>query len=120
MKKKNLNPPALAGISRIFKALCEPIRLQILQELQDSEKSVSELCEAIGTSQPNLSKHLKTLTDAHFLQRRQEGNSVYYSIADPMVYELCEIVCRRLEKKLSEQIQAYATTTHRPKRARLQ
>jgi DNA-binding transcriptional ArsR family regulator len=109
MKKKFLEPQALEGVSRIFKALCEPIRLRVLQELQESERNVSDLCAAIGTSQPNLSKHLKLLVDAGLLRRRQAGNSAYYSIADPMVHRLCETICKGIHKRLGRQIQIYAS-----------
>lgn len=108
MKEALLTPQALEGVSRIFKALCEPLRLRILQELHDTEKSVSQLGAVIETSQPNLSKHLKILTDAQILRRRQAGTLVYYSISDPMVHELCETVCRGLQKQLDKQMRYYA------------
>ncbi|MCP5468644.1 MAG: winged helix-turn-helix transcriptional regulator [Deltaproteobacteria bacterium] len=111
MRKEKLNPAALEDVARIFKAMCESVRLHILQELQEGEKSVSQLIELIPTSQPNLSKHLKILTEANLLDRRQEGNSVYYSIADSMVYEICDTVCRGIEDRLSRQLAAYNLKT---------
>lgn len=118
MKKNFLDPHALEGVSRIFKALCEPIRLRILQELQESEKNVSELCAEVGTSQPNLSKHLKLLMDVDLLRRRQEGNSVYYSIADPMVFQLCETICKGIQKRLDQQVQIYSSAYKAPRKKR--
>ncbi|MCE9624981.1 MAG: metalloregulator ArsR/SmtB family transcription factor [Deltaproteobacteria bacterium] len=118
MKIKTLDPQALEGVSRIFKALCEPIRLRILQELQESERTVSDLCAAVGTSQPNLSKHLKLLVDAHLLRRRQEGNSAYYSIADPMVHQLCEMICKGIQKRLDQQVRIYSSAHRAPRKSR--
>jgi DNA-binding transcriptional ArsR family regulator len=84
----------------------EPMRLQILQQLEGGESSVSALAESIRATQPNVSKHLKVLQDAGLLHRRQQGNSVYYAIADPMVFELCEIICSRLHDRLEAQVGA--------------
>lgn len=65
--------------------------------------SVSEITQAIESSQPNVSKHLKLLQDAGLLAR-QEGNTVYYSISDKVVFDICEIVCNSLREKLSAKI----------------
>lgn len=100
---KNLSPEALSLIANRFKVLSEPIRLRILHLLQDGEKSVTELTEAIETSQPNASKHLKILQDAGVLKRQQIGNTVYYSIADESIFMLCEVVCSSLEERLKSQ-----------------
>jgi DNA-binding transcriptional ArsR family regulator len=50
-----------------------------------------------------VSKHLRILQESGFVSRRQEGNTVYHSIADPCVYELCDLVCRSLRDRLSAQ-----------------
>ncbi len=104
-----LNFQVLQEISRVFKALCDPVRLQILQELKSGEKSVSELIKCLELPQSTLSKQLKTLCEAQLLQRKPQGNMVYYSISDPMVYELCETVCQKIEKRLGEQIKIYSS-----------
>lgn len=86
-----------------FKVLAEPVRLRILQALEAGEKSVGVLAEALDTTQPNVSKHLRMLQDAGFIARRQEGNTAYYSIDDPCVYELCDLVCNSLRNRLTAQ-----------------
>lgn len=86
-----------------FKVLAEPVRLRILQSLEPGEKSVGALAEEIETTQPNVSKHLRILQEAGFVARRQEGNTVFYSIADPCVYELCDLVCRSLRDRFAAQ-----------------
>jgi ArsR family transcriptional regulator len=97
---------ALELVAVRFKAMGEPLRLRILQHLESGECRVSTLAENVGTTQPNVSKHLKVLQDAGLLKRRQQGNTVYYAIADPMVFELCEMVCTRLHDRLEAQVDA--------------
>lgn len=107
MKKQTLEPQALGAVADMFKALSEPSRLKILQELQSGEKSVSELALALGSSQPNVSKHLKLLAEAGVVQRRQVGNTVYYFIEDSLVYELCNLVCGSIQKRLHKKLQIF-------------
>jgi DNA-binding transcriptional ArsR family regulator len=105
---KNLSIEALELIANRFKILSEPIRLRILQTLQNGERSVTELTEAVETSQPNVSKHLKILQDAGVVKRQQQGNTVYYSIADESIFTLCETVCSSLETRLRSQAEIFA------------
>jgi DNA-binding transcriptional ArsR family regulator len=97
---------ALQLVAARFRAMGEPLRLRILQELERCELSVSSLAEKVGATQPNVSKHLKVLLDVGLLDRRQQGNSTFYSIADSMVFELCEMVCSRLRERLEAQVGA--------------
>ncbi|MEZ5345412.1 MAG: metalloregulator ArsR/SmtB family transcription factor [Pyrinomonadaceae bacterium] len=108
MKGKNLSPQALDMIAERFKVLSEPIRLQILHTLQDGEKSVNELTEAVQTSQPNVSKHLKILQRNGLLTRQQHGNTVFYSIADDSIFTLCETVCGSLEESIKNQAEIFS------------
>jgi DNA-binding transcriptional ArsR family regulator len=97
---------ALELVAARFKAMSEPLRLRILQELERGERSVSALAESVRSTQPNVSKHLKVLQDAGMLKRRQQGNTAFYSIADAMVFEFCEIICSRLRDQLEAQVGA--------------
>ncbi len=104
MKSKlKMSPDALKMIAERFRLLSEPIRLSILYALQKGEMSVGEITEAAQTSQPNVSKHLKMLQNFDIVARRQEGNTVYYSIADPTIFELCDLVCGSLQEQLEAQ-----------------
>jgi DNA-binding transcriptional ArsR family regulator len=85
-----------------FRTLGEPIRIQLLQALQRGERNVSDLVEAVGSTQPNVSKHLRILQDAGLVGRRQDGNSVYYSIADSTVFALCDTVCSSIGTRLTQ------------------
>ncbi len=86
-------PEQLDMIAARFRVLAEPARLRILHLLRDGEKNVSELTDALQTTQPNVSKHLRVLERAGLIGRRQSGTSVYCSIADPTVFALCDLVC---------------------------
>jgi DNA-binding transcriptional ArsR family regulator len=97
---------ALELVAARFKAMSEPLRLRILQELERGDRSVSALAQRVGSTQPNVSKHLKVLQDAGILKRRQQGNTAFYSIADAMVFELCDMICSRLRDRLEAQIGA--------------
>lgn len=96
--RPRLDRQGLEKVAEMFRVLSEPTRLQLLQELRSGPRSVSELVEALGTSQANVSKQLKTLYDASFLTRRKRGNQVFYEVGEPMVYELCELVCDKLNR----------------------
>jgi ArsR family transcriptional regulator len=109
MAKKNpLTDDALELVARRFAVLAEPMRLRLIQALFDGEKSVNALVEATEGTQANISRHLQTLTQAHILGRRKEGLQVFYSIADPSIFKLCELVCGSLEKSLTKQADAFS------------
>lgn len=90
---------ALALVARRFAVLSEPMRLRLLHALFDGEKPVNTLVGTTGGTQANVSRHLQTLADAGLLSRRKEGLQVFYSIADPSIFPLCELVCGSLEKQ---------------------
>jgi len=94
MKMQDLERDALVLIAARFKVLAEPLRLAILNALHAGERTVSDLAEAVGTSQPNVSKHLRLLEGAGMVARRQEGTSVHCRIADTTVLRLCDLVCQ--------------------------
>ena len=103
---RSMTPQAMELVAARFRAMGEPLRLRILQQLETGERSVSMLAATIGSTQPNVSKHLKVLQDAGLVQRRQQGNNAYYSIADAMVFELCDMICTRLRDRLEAQVSA--------------
>jgi len=93
----------LGLIAERFKALSEPMRLKLIMAMENGERSVSDLVEALGTSQANISKHLSMLTQEGILQRRKEGLRVFYSIKDKDIFKLCQHVCGGIERGLDEQ-----------------
>ena len=103
-KMTALNERSLEYVAKYFKALAEPMRLKVLNALRDGEKNVGQLTEISGCTQANVSKHLSLLSQYDLVKRESRGNCVFYSIADPSIYELCELVCGQIAKRmLSEQ-----------------
>ncbi len=82
-----------------FKVLAEPIRLEILQYLENGEASVTAVTKAVDSTQPNVSKHLRILQNEGLVAKRQQGNTVYYRIADESIFELCDLVCCSLKER---------------------
>lgn len=72
----------LALIARGLKAIAHPLRLGAVCLLADRELSVGEICDILGTSQPNISHHLTRLADYKLLNARKDANRVFYSLAD--------------------------------------
>jgi DNA-binding transcriptional ArsR family regulator len=91
-------------VAERFRILGDATRLSILSVLRArGELSVGEICAALeGSSQANISKHLRTLHDAGIVSRRREGTSAYYMIADPSIAKLCDVVCNRLTLQAKE------------------
>ena len=105
-KKTPLSDEALELVARRFAVLAEPMRLRLIQALFEGELNVNTLVAAVGGTQANVSRHLQTLTQGHILSRRKEGLQVFYAIADPSIYKLCELVCGSLEKRLTRQAES--------------
>lgn len=103
---KSLNVVQLQAVAALFSSLSETSRLRILQALQKRPMSVSELVEHTGLKQANVSKQLGMLLTAGVLSRQQEGNRAIYSIAMPLVFELCDLVCRRVATQAAERAAA--------------
>lgn len=96
---ESLPPEALQQVAAYFQCLSEPTRLQMLNLLREGSRSVGELAELCACSPANASRHLAQLTRHGFVHRESRGTSVHYSIADPAVYELCDLVCGQLARQ---------------------
>lgn len=93
MSKQALSDLQFEAIAERFRLLGEPMRLRILLALRDGELTVTDLVNATGGNQANISRHLNTLRTAAVVSRRKEGTWVFYSIADTSVFGLCRMVC---------------------------
>lgn len=83
------------------------MRLRLIIALEPGERNVTQLVEATGSTQANVSRHLQTLTEAGILGRRKDGLNVFYHIADPGIFDLCEGVCGSLQKRFGDQAKAF-------------
>ena len=74
--------PIYQQLARIGKALSNPIRLRLLDVLDQRERTVEELSEEAGVALKNTSAQLQQLGAAHLVTSRKEGTRVYYRLAD--------------------------------------
>jgi len=96
---KSLPPEALPQVAAYFRALAEPTRLHILNLLRERERNVGELAQLTGYTSANVSRHLAVLLQQGLADREGRGTSVYYRIADPSVYALCDLVCGSIARQ---------------------
>ena len=108
MATKRLTPEMIALIAQRFAALAEPARLHIMQGLRGGERTVGALVDVTGLGTANVSKHLQLLHGAGFVTRRKEGLHVFYSLAGQDVFQLCDIMCGRLQAEAKSRRQVLA------------
>jgi len=75
--------------AKVFRALSDPARLEILEFLRGGEKCVCEIVAHMGIIQPVVSRHLKILKDCGLVNDRKEVNRRFYSITS---LKICEII----------------------------
>lgn len=90
--------------AKIFKALADPVRLQIVQFLRDGEKCVCEVVPHVEIAQPLVSRHLKILKDCGLVNGRKDGNRRLYSVTDLRIFEIIDTVTPKLVASLSKRI----------------
>jgi DNA-binding transcriptional ArsR family regulator/rhodanese-related sulfurtransferase len=88
--------------ARIGKALSSPHRLEILELLAQSERTVDSLATEIGLSLANASQHLQALRQAALVDSRKDGLFVYYRLASPEVFDLSKVLRTVAEGRLAE------------------
>lgn len=115
-KAKPLTEKSLGLIAECFRVLGDPVRLRLLHLLADREMSVGALVEASGTSQANVSKHLRILLRSGLVERRKQGLLAYYRVADPSIFHLCDLVCGRLSDQFRADLAAIGTLRHTARR----
>jgi DNA-binding transcriptional ArsR family regulator len=111
---ESMDDRALAQVADFFRALSEPQRLRILNELRGGPRNVGELTLALACSQANVSKHLAVLAKVGLVERAAQGTSVYYRIADARTYDLCDLVCGQIAERLLAQVQGMGALALQP------
>ena len=72
----------MAEEERVFKALADPTRRQVLQDLRAGELTAGEIVERFTISGPSISRHLAILKGAGLVRERREANRIYYSLVE--------------------------------------
>ena len=96
--------PDAAGISelhaRVCKALADPKRLLIINELRDGPRPVGDIADALGVSQPNVSRHLAILRDRGFVTTQRFGSSIHYALASPKILRALDLLREFMAEEL--------------------
>ncbi|MBA1334519.1 MAG: hypothetical protein HPY66_2368 [Firmicutes bacterium] len=71
--------------AEVFKALSSPVRLAIVDYLEERERCVCEIVEYLGEKQSSVSRHLATLRNAGIVETKKEGLNIYYRLKTPCV-----------------------------------
>lgn len=74
-----------------FKALANPLRIKILDELRGGELTVSDIRERLAVELPNVSQQLSVLKSKNLVRSRKQGNNIYYSCSDPAIWKLLDV-----------------------------
>jgi DNA-binding transcriptional ArsR family regulator len=90
--------------AKIFNALSDPDRLEILEFLRDGEKCVCEIVPHVGIIQPLVSRHLKILKDCGIVKYRKDGNRRLYSVTDPVMFRIVDSASTDLVDTLSKRV----------------
>jgi len=89
--------------AEMCKTLSNPVRLRIINELQDGEMTVGALAKVLGIRQAHLSQHLSILRQRGVLAARKEGVNVYYNIANPKIIKACNLIREVLTEHLQKE-----------------
>lgn len=90
--------------AKIFKALSDPVRLDILDFLREGEKCVCVIVPHVKLIQPVVSRHLKTLKDSGMIKGRKDGNRRLYSITDQQILKIIDGLDPELVSSLKEKM----------------
>lgn len=91
--------------ANLFQALSHPTRIAIVEALRDGELPAGAIQERVGIEQANLSQHLAILRSRQIVNNRKEGNQVFYSLRNPVMVEVLDIMRRYFQANLAEAVQ---------------
>jgi ArsR family transcriptional regulator len=98
LRRQVLDQSEAAALADAFKALSDPIRLQLLNLIataEDGEVCACDLVEPVGRSQPTVSHHLKVLREAGLVTADKRGTWVWYSAVPAQLDALQRVLGRR-------------------------
>ncbi len=93
--------------AKLFKALSDPIRLEIIDFLREGEKCVCEIIPRLKLVQPLVSRHLKILKECGIVSFRKDGNKRLYSITNPQIFKITDAVTPELIDSFKEKMLAH-------------
>jgi ArsR family transcriptional regulator len=87
--------------AEIFQALAHPTRIAIVELLRDGPLSAGKLIEELGIEQANASQHFAVLRAKQIVVARKEGNQVFYSLRDPILTKVLDLMKRYVHAHIS-------------------
>ncbi len=103
MKEQSIEKKVYQLHAKFCKALAHPKRLEIINLLQDGERSVTELAQLSHIPQASISQHLAILRENGVLMARREGQNTFYTIANPKITQACKIIREALFEHLAKE-----------------
>ena len=88
--------------ANIFQALAHPTRIAIVELLRDGELGAGVLLERLQIEQSNLSQHLALLRARQIVVSRKDGNTVHYSLRDPVLTKVLDLLKQYFYTHLNE------------------
>ncbi len=98
-----IDPTILEMHAKVCRTMAHPTRLALLNALRDGERSVGDLAQAVGATQPLVSQHLGVLRNQGLLRTRRDGSEIFYSIAYPKMIQACDLLREVLFEHLRSQ-----------------
>src|SRR6516165_11654535 len=90
----------------VFQALAHPTRIAIIELLRDErEVTVSRIHEQLDLEQANVSQHLAVLRSKQLVTGRKDGNQVFYSLRDPILGKVLDLMRQYFQAHLSEALE---------------
>ncbi len=86
----------------IFQALAHPTRIAIIELLSGGELSAGELIARLGMEQATVSQHLAVLRSKQLVSNRKAGNQVFYTVRDPLIFEVLGLMRLYFQKNIQE------------------
>jgi len=90
--------------AEIFQALAHPTRIAIVEALRDGERSAGKLISSLELEQSNVSQHLSILRAKQIVRSRKEGNQAIYSLCDPALIQVLEILKSYFFSRLTQSL----------------
>ena len=87
--------------SQLFHALAHEVRVRVIEELREGERSVGELQEALGVSGSSMSQHLAVMRGEGIVVARRDGTNVLYSVTDERLFSLLDDARAIFEQRIS-------------------
>ncbi len=91
--------------ARVCKALADPKRLLIINELHTGPRSVNEISAALGISQSNASQHLAILRDRGIVSAERTGNNTFYAMRSPKIQQAIELLREFMAEDLAGRLE---------------